>query len=224
MTTTSKGLNVSLEPHLVEALKQVQNALPEELKAKLSEYVAQSAKPIIPYELLQEVSQWSRTPAGKDKLGSTSMNPQDYSMVSLLAGTTTSPEKSFGDYTPPASPEKQAADRARERKAITALVNSIFSIFGAGFAAWWASDRTGWRDEYKVLFGLAVGIIVAISEGILFLIWTSRRTSAGSRKRDNGRHKKDDADTEVETKQDEPTQIIKASTQQDEGSTLRQRH
>jgi hypothetical protein len=148
MTTASKGLSVSLEPHLVDALKQVQGLLPEELKAELTDYVAEPAKPIIPYELLQNVSQWSRTPGGKDKLDFKSLNPQDYSMVSLLAGTTTSPEKTFGDYTPPATPEKQASDRARDRKAITALVNSLFSIFGAGFAAWWGADRTGWRDEY----------------------------------------------------------------------------
>ncbi|KAJ2919514.1 hypothetical protein MD484_g886, partial [Candolleomyces efflorescens] len=223
MTTTAKGLNISLEPHLVDALKQVQNILPEELRAELTDYVAQPAKSIIPYELLQSVSQWSRTPGGKGKLDSKSMNPVDYSMVSLLAGTTTSPEKPFGDYTPPATPEKRASDRARERKAITALINSLFSIFGAGFAAWWGADRTGWRDEYKVLFGLAVGIVVAISEGILFLIWTSRRSSTGARKRHSGRHKKDDADS-VEPKENEPTQVITSPAQQDEGSTLRQRY
>lgn len=147
-TTTTKGLNVSLEPHLTGTLTATLNLLPKVLKVELSGYVVDPPKSFIAHELLHKISLWSRTTDGTSKLHSISLNPQDYSMVSLLAGTTTSPEKSFGDYKPPKDPEIQAADTARERKAITALVNSLFSIFGAGFAAWWGADKTGWRDEY----------------------------------------------------------------------------
>lgn len=144
----SQPLNVSLEPHLVSTLKSVRNVLPDELKAELSIYVAQPPKAIIPHRLLQRVSEWTRTDVGMKKLRSKSLKSEDYGMISLLAGTTTSPEKNFGEYAPPAEPEVVAANRARERKAITALVNSVFSVIGAGFAAWWGADKTGWKNEY----------------------------------------------------------------------------
>ena len=76
------------------------------------------------------------------------MRPHDYSMVSLLAGTTSSPEGKFGTYIPPKEPEQIEAERANERKSITALLNALLSIGGVGFAAWWAADKTGWRNEW----------------------------------------------------------------------------
>lgn len=141
-------LNVSLEPHLVSTLKVVRNVLPDGLKTELAPYIAQPPKAIIPYQLLQKVSEWSRTDGGSKKLRAKSLKPEDYGMISLLAGTTTSPEKNFGQHVPPLEPEVLAANRAKERKAITALVNSVFSVIGAGFAAWWGADKTGWKNEY----------------------------------------------------------------------------
>ena len=142
------SLNVSLEPHLVSTLKAVRNILPDELKTELASYIAQPPKTIIPHQLLQKVSGWSRTDGGLKKLRAKSLKPEDYGMISLLAGTTASPEKNFGQYVPPLEPEVLAANRAKERKAITALVNSVFSVIGAGFAAWWGADKTGWKNEY----------------------------------------------------------------------------
>ncbi|KAF6761576.1 hypothetical protein DFP72DRAFT_842472 [Ephemerocybe angulata] len=178
------------------------------------------AHSIIPYQLLQKISEWSRTTSGQTKLHSESISPHDYSMVSLLAGTTTSPEKNFGEYIPPIEPEVLAAKRASERKAITAIVNSVFSVFGAGFAAWWGADRTGWKDEYKVLFGLAVGTIVAISEGALFLIWSSRAAATPKTKHYTGRHKK--ALDEPPEMEDE-TVVLKASVQGEDDTPIRKR-
>jgi hypothetical protein len=139
---------VSLEPHLLFTLKAVRNILPDDLKTELASYIAQPPKAIIPHQLLQKVSEWSRTDGGLKKLRAKSLKPEDYGMISLLAGTTTSPEKNFGQYVPPLEPEVLAANRAKERKAITALVNSVFSVIGAGFAAWWGADKTGWKSEY----------------------------------------------------------------------------
>jgi hypothetical protein len=69
-------------------------------------------------------------------------------MVSLLAGTTTSPERKFGAYTPAKEPEELEAEKKKERKAITALLNALLSIGGSGVATWWAADKTGWQNEW----------------------------------------------------------------------------
>ena len=79
------------------------------------------------------------------------MDPQSYSMVSLLAGTITSPERFFGTYVPPRDPAEVQAEKKRETKAITALLNALLSIVGAAFAAWWAAGKTGWRNEWVCL-------------------------------------------------------------------------
>ena len=76
------------------------------------------------------------------------MKPHDYSMISLLAGTTSSPEGKFGTYVPPKEPEQIAAERVYERKSITALINALLSIGSVAFAAWWAADKAGWRNEW----------------------------------------------------------------------------
>jgi TMEM199 family protein len=147
--TTMDSVNVSLEPHLLQQLAAVRPILPTELGTELSAYIdSQPPKLIIPYGLLQRLSQWSRSKEGGETLKSKSIEPGTFSMISLLAGTTSSPEKSFGVYVPPKEPEEVAHDQARERKSITALVNAVFSVVGAGFAAWWGADKTGWRDEY----------------------------------------------------------------------------
>lgn len=69
-------------------------------------------------------------------------------MVSLLAGTATSPERFFGSYIPPRDPAEVQAEKNRERKSITALLNAILSIVGSAFATWWAAEKLGWRNEW----------------------------------------------------------------------------
>ena len=60
----------------------------------------------------------------------------------------TSPEKSFPAPAPVEEPEDVEANRLREKRAIAALANSLLSIGGAGFAAWWAAEKTGWANEW----------------------------------------------------------------------------
>lgn len=193
----------------------VLNPLPQiaspELAEKLRLYVNESPPSTIPYSVLQAVSHWSRTTTGIAALvsNSPSLDPHAYSMISLLAGTTTSPEGRFGEYVPPKEPEKLEAEKTRERKAITALINALLSIGGAAFAVWCAAEKTGWRNEYRVLLALFVAIIVAASESILYLIWQARRTRASKRTRTRRRiisamHKKHDGDRMFQDKTSEP--------------------
>ncbi|KAF7356870.1 hypothetical protein MVEN_01022800 [Mycena venus] len=115
-------------------------------------------------------------------------------MVALLAGSVTSPERKFPPYVPPKSPEEAAALKMAERKAITYLLNALLSIVGSGFAAWWAAGKTGWKNEWQVLFSLFVAAVVAISEAVLYLIYDLRRSEtrprrklkASAKRRDDG--------------------------------------
>lgn len=151
-------LNVSLEPHLIQALIPLLPLLPSSLATELSPYLStetlnKKSSPTtstIPYNLLHSISHWSRTSPGISTLHSASppLEVHDYSMIALLAGTTTSPERKFASYVPPKEPEDVEKERARERKAITTLVNGLLSVGGSGAAAWWASASTGWRDEW----------------------------------------------------------------------------
>jgi hypothetical protein len=146
----SVDLDVSLEPRLLHILHPLPQIVSEELSEKLRLYVNESPPSTIPYSVLQAVSQWSRTATGIAALNShsPSLDPLAFSMISLLAGTTTSPEGKFGEYVPPKEPEHLEAEKTKERKTITALINALLSIGGAAFATWWAADKMGWRNEY----------------------------------------------------------------------------
>lgn len=139
-------LNVSLEPHLLEVLNPLQTLLPNDLAAELSNFISPPSSLIL-HSTLLKISKWSRSPAGLEALRSSSLDPQSYSMISLLAGTRTSPEKKFPAYVAkdPEAERKQAAD---DRKAVSTVVNGVLSVAGTGFATWWASEYTGLRLEW----------------------------------------------------------------------------
>ncbi|KIY69199.1 hypothetical protein CYLTODRAFT_373084 [Cylindrobasidium torrendii FP15055 ss-10] len=202
------GINVSLEPHLAETLAKIRGILPKELAAQLEAFLNEPRPPTIPHSLLDSVSRWSRTPIGTAELSRTSLHTGDYLMVSLLAGTMSSPERKFGTYVPPPDPEVVAAQKREERKQITALANGVLSIGGAAFAAFWASQHMAWKHEWRVLFAFMVGIVVAISEAVLYIIWQSRKEKAAKPKRRvtraAARRKKDDGgEDETVSQQDE---------------------
>jgi len=144
--TMSVNINVSLEPHLAEVLRPIYPFLPDELARELKEYVQEPLPSLIPYDLLLKISQWSRIE--EKTLRENSLDPHSYSMIALQAGTTAQPDRKLGDYVPPKEPEEIEADRLRERKAITSLVNAVLSVGGVGFGAYWAADKTGWKDEW----------------------------------------------------------------------------
>lgn len=143
-------LNISLEDHLVDTLRPLQQRLPDDLAQELAPYLSTSPPSAIPYNLLFSISRWTRSDIGLDALHTQTppLDPQSYSMVSLLAGSITSPERFFGSYTSPRDPAEVQAEKNRERKSITALLNAILSIVGSAFATWWAAEKIGWRNEW----------------------------------------------------------------------------
>ncbi|KAF7973959.1 hypothetical protein HWV62_13924 [Athelia sp. TMB] len=209
-------LNVSLEEHLEEALIPLINILPGELSSQLaaktrspdSTQAAQTR--IIPYPLLQSISKWSRTPEGLATLKRHKMSPSDYSMIALLAGTTTSPERRFPVYVP-ADPLEDQKRNTKDRKAITALVNAVLSVLGSAGATWWASAQTDWQQETRLLVAFLVAAVVGVSETILYIIWESRKAGKSPRKtrRLQARHKKVDEEPvgEEETKSETPENL-----------------
>jgi hypothetical protein len=148
MTTSTSDMNISLEPHLIDTLKPLYKLLPREVAQELQQYVSDTPPALIPYRTLLSVSQWTRTDEGQKVLKRKGLDPTGYSMVALLAGTTTSPERNFGAYAPPKDPEEVEKERVRERKTITALINGLLSVGCVGFAAWWAGSRQGWQMEW----------------------------------------------------------------------------
>ncbi|KAL5513140.1 hypothetical protein ACEPAH_3538 [Sanghuangporus vaninii] len=168
MTST---VTVSLESHLAFLLKPLLSVLPPELCSKLA---AELDLAEIHYDLLTQISRWARSDAGQARLRAAQLNPRNYdNMVSLLAGTRTLPSSKPPPDMPPDS-ESRIQRELNDRKALVAVMNGLLSIGCAGGAVWWAADRSGWRDEWKVLLALMVATIVGVSETILFLIWQSR--------------------------------------------------
>lgn len=153
-------LNVSLELHLRDALAALLQILPEETSQQLtlrlsSEENHTTVVPVVPYELILKISSWCQTTNGKAALQACSppLDPQSYTMVSLLAGTRTSPEKHFPPYTAK-DPEEDQRLRTKDRKAIATLVNAVVSVVGTGLATWFASEYTGMQLEW--VCGLSV--------------------------------------------------------------------
>ena len=137
-------LNISLEPHLVDKLGPLGSLLPPKLAAELQPYISEPTPSIIPYTLLASISQWSRTSHGQDalKTSSPAVGPQAYSMISLLAGSVTSPERHFPVQTPEhVLAEKERKRQMSDKKAIVTLLNALLSIIGSGVATWFASER-----------------------------------------------------------------------------------
>ncbi|KAG1741088.1 hypothetical protein EDB19DRAFT_1634909 [Suillus lakei] len=169
-------LNVSLEHHLLEVLHALPTIIPDDLAVELSAFLSPSSTSVIPYHILLKISRWSRSPAGLKALQNSSLDPQSYSMVSLLAGTRTSPEKKFPAYVAN-DPETERRRAANDKKAVSTVVNGVLSVAGTGFATWWASERTGLRLEWRALFATCVALVVALAEVILYMIWDSRRST-----------------------------------------------
>lgn len=154
-STEPDSLRVSLEPHLAETLRPLIDIIPVPLSSELSQLLeigssSQSTTPTIPYALLQSISRWVRTEVGERALKSKDppLDPLDYNMVPLLAGTRTSPNKKFPLLSHTSTPSESAPREISDRKAIIAVLNTLLSVVCTGAATWWAAQRTGWRDEW----------------------------------------------------------------------------
>lgn len=175
-SSSAATLNVSLEEHLVDTIRPLTALLPGPLAAELSQVLDASSPPrpstprprarTIPYALLTAISKWSRSAPGEQALASHAppLRVQDYTMLALLAGTRTSPERLFPHIPMPLpgadSTNTQAARRRElgDRRAVTAVVNALLSIAGAAVATWWAAERLGWRNEWVRLLACSLSV------------------------------------------------------------------
>ncbi|KAL4246240.1 hypothetical protein ABKN59_009231 [Abortiporus biennis] len=183
----SQSLTISLEPHLVTTLRPLTSLLPDELALQLRDFLARinpeteqekstsHVFPTVPYDLLHKISIWTRSDVGKAALESHNppLDPHSYSMIALLAGTRTSPERKFPLSLSASQDQEAEAKREKsDRRAVTALLNALLSILGSGFATWWAAERLFWKDEWVSPY------LYSIAEGVLYLIWESRRSKS----------------------------------------------
>ncbi|CAE6349922.1 unnamed protein product [Rhizoctonia solani] len=201
---------ISVPEHLWETLVPLVklDIEPSELRTLLREHIKptiEGTSTEIPYDLITGIAKWSGSEKGKDALKGEGLDPASYSLIPLLAGTTFAPSSK---PPPPPPPEYDPSD---DRRAITALINGLFSIVGVGFAAWWAAGNVYWRNETRVLLALGASIVVAITEGVLYLIWSSH---VEKRKEQQKRRKaKSKAAREEKTIENEEVQL------QDESQT-----
>ena len=154
-------LNVSLEPHLAEALTEALRILPDTIASDVKAALDSPRTPVkdvadgaytgglISYDLLHRVAQWAHSSDGEARLKEQKLQPSAYSMVALLAGTRTSPERRF-----PAPDSPILSQELNDRRAITALLNALLSILGSGVAVWWAADRLRWAEEWVSLLAV----------------------------------------------------------------------
>lgn len=147
----TEELNISLESHLIEALQPLLHILPEDVSSNLQDLVQRERpqSPTIPYSLLASISDWARTPDGERALASHEppLLSADYSMIALLAGTRTSPERKFPTYVA-RSDDADGRMTYSDRRAVTSVLNALLSIGGAGAATWWAAGRLAWKDQW----------------------------------------------------------------------------
>lgn len=145
MSTASSDLTVSLEPHLRDALIPLLTLLPQDLSGELNQELNKTE---IRYGVVADISKWCRSDEGAAALKARGMHSTSYSTVSLLAGTKTSPSSRLPPPNPPESAEQQSRREWGDRKALTAVLNGLLSVGCSGGAAWWAADKSGWRDEW----------------------------------------------------------------------------
>ncbi|KZT53420.1 hypothetical protein CALCODRAFT_501164 [Calocera cornea HHB12733] len=192
---------VSLPEHLRETLLALLELPPppvltDDLAAQLRPYVTPPGadpappslpapvKPTIPYNLLSQISKHVRSPCCRQALEAHALDPREYEMIALLAGVKTITTATADPPRDTDTARKHAARQwAEDRRALSAVVNGLFSIGGVGFAAWYAAGSAGYRDEWRALIALFAGLVVAASEGILFVIWQDRAEKRRSRDR-----------------------------------------
>lgn len=179
------GANISFTHDLADRLEPLKRTLPPHIALRIPTLspstqlsaVSTTSAQIIPYSLLYSISKWTRTEEGAAALSANSLNPRSYEMVSLLAGAITSPDRKFPTHKVEVSdPLADAQREMNDRKAVVAVINALLSIGGSGAATWYAAGVVGWQNEWRALFSLFFALMVAIAEGVLFVLWDSRRS------------------------------------------------
>jgi hypothetical protein len=204
--------NISFTRDLAERLDPLKRILPTRLSvpipslppspphsptATTSDSVT-TTTPTIPHTLLYAISKWTRTEEGAVVLSENSLNPRSFEMVSLLAGSITSPDRRFpAQRVETNSPLVNTRREINDRKAVVSLINALLSVGGSGVATWYGTGVAGWQNEWvrihplylafssqltpplnlqRALFSLFFALLVAVAEGVLFALWNSRRS------------------------------------------------
>lgn len=153
------GVNISFTHDLADRLEPLKRILPPHLSASIPSSPpapppstpdpATTSVLTLPCSLLYSISRWTRTEEGMAALSANSLNPRSYEMVSLLAGSTTSPERRFPSHMGETDdPLAHARREINDRKAVVTLINALLSIGGSGAATWYATGVAGWRNEW----------------------------------------------------------------------------
>jgi len=213
---TTTRITVSVPPHLKETLihlKKCEEDIPAPLHKTLHDFLNSiwgtendsASTPEIEYDMLYQISRWAQSEGGKSSLHSHGLDASDFLLVSLLSGVTSLPSTNPPPYNPDDGDPKKASRRAaQDRRAIVALLNALFSILGVGVGSFWIAGSAGWKLENRTLFALFASIAIAATEGVLYLIWSSRTGKKGPRQRSR-KHlpglissKKDDGPNDVQ--------------------------
>jgi TMEM199 family protein len=142
--TRATGLMQSLPPHLESRIGALLAVLPPSSPEHGQLNIALASEEedkTIPYALLRSLSTFATNNA--DLLESHSLKASDYTMIALLAGTKSDPKTRF----PPPRPKEKDVPWSKTTRELTTILNCVFSVLGTGAAAWYATDRTGWRTE-----------------------------------------------------------------------------
>ncbi|KAK1922131.1 hypothetical protein DB88DRAFT_512566 [Papiliotrema laurentii] len=141
--------------------------------------------PTIEIEMVERLARWSTTAEGEKRIRKAKLDPGDYTLISLLAGTQV--------YIPPAKlallesahnpdkPNPYLPTHLSPRpgplhgykalnKQISTILNIAFSIFGSGGAVYVAATTgAGYTRERSVILAVLAGVVVGLAE--LVLIW-----------------------------------------------------
>lgn len=136
----------SFPPELQDTLRPLLPLLPPDKSTFLKIHLGQASSeeiPQIPYNSILELSRWVQTHPDALPPG---LRPERYTMISLLAGSVASPRSQFPP--PPPAAARGRGTISQTTKEVTTLLNCAITIVGAGFGAWFASSKAGWRNEW----------------------------------------------------------------------------
>ncbi|GFZ48669.1 hypothetical protein JCM24511_06418 [Saitozyma sp. JCM 24511] len=171
--------------------------------AEVSEAAEEVVPPTIDVEVLEQLSRWATSNDGRALLKRKRLDPSNYLLISLLAGTevylppsqrdrliaSQNPEKPnpyLPSYLSPATPSFGREFRSLSKQ-LTTIFNVLFSVFGSAFAVYFAATTgAGWDREHAILLGVLAGCVVGVADGVLVWIFAGRLEKSRKEARERG--------------------------------------